>query len=364
MSLLEIGQKISRNYTVERFLGQGAFAEVYRVKHRYLGRQAMKVFKRIGTVEEIEAMLGEAILLSKIGHPNIVRVFEADTVTTSAGQCGFFTMEYVAGGNLHRFLTSHYSGFVPVEVAVRILSQICEGLAVAHSEDPPIIHRDVTPQNVLIGDDTKGLRARVSDFGLAKRTDPLTLLASTKGTLAFKAPESLRDLRSDSCAGDVWAIGTIAYLVLTGKLPYEGADGPASFFGAPFLTKPQRPQEINPEIDDGLAEIVLHALEPDPAKRTPHAGAMADEFSQWRLLRGRTKQSERVHTFSRAPDPQVVPLDEARGRQLVGQALELGRQGSTLTEAIALLEQAFRAWPALRAEHERRLWLWRKGIVS
>ena len=74
--ILKDGQKIREAYEVEKFLGEGAFAEVYRVRHRFLGRQAMKVFKRTGlTAAETEEMLGEAILLSQIGHPNIVDYF-------------------------------------------------------------------------------------------------------------------------------------------------------------------------------------------------------------------------------------------------------------------------------------------------
>src|SRR5438093_7874163 len=99
MRLLEEGQTVRDTYEVERFLGQGAFAEVYRVKHRFLGRQAMKVFKRVGmTLEEIEDMLGEATMLSRIGHPNIVRVFDANVLQSSRGIYGYFTMEHVPGG--------------------------------------------------------------------------------------------------------------------------------------------------------------------------------------------------------------------------------------------------------------------------
>lgn len=86
MRLLEEGQTVRDTYEVERFLGEGAFAEVYRVKHRFLGRQAMKVFKRVGmNLEEIHEMLGEAILLSRIGHPNIVRVFDANVLEAAQG---------------------------------------------------------------------------------------------------------------------------------------------------------------------------------------------------------------------------------------------------------------------------------------
>jgi serine/threonine protein kinase len=92
MRLLNDGQTIRDTYEVERFLGEGAFAEVYRVRHRFLGRQAMKVFKRVGmALDEIHDMLGEAILLSRIGHPNIVRVFDANVLETQLGTCGYAT---------------------------------------------------------------------------------------------------------------------------------------------------------------------------------------------------------------------------------------------------------------------------------
>src|SRR5262245_18425371 len=108
MSLLEEGRTSNGTYEVESWLGEGAFAEVYRVKHRFHGPQAMKVFKMAGmTTAETEEMLGEAILLSRLGHPIIVRVFDANTTETSSGIAGFFTMEYVAGGSLDRFWRSY-----------------------------------------------------------------------------------------------------------------------------------------------------------------------------------------------------------------------------------------------------------------
>jgi len=98
MPIINEGDNIKDTYEVERFLGEGAFAEVYRVKHKFLGRQAMKLFKRVGMTQgEIEEMLGEAILLSRIGHPNIVRVFDANIFESPKGTCGYFTMENVSG---------------------------------------------------------------------------------------------------------------------------------------------------------------------------------------------------------------------------------------------------------------------------
>ena len=199
MQLLAEGTTIRDTYEVERFLGEGAFAEVYRVNHRFLGRQAMKVFKQTNlSVEEVTKMLGEAILLSRIGHPNIVRVFDANTVETEYGTSGFFTMEYVPGGTLDKFWRSYGTKHVQVATCVDIMKQICRGLCVAHSANPPIIHRDIKPQNILVGYEADGLRARLSDFGLAKEVNPLTLLATAAGTLSFKPPEVFRKKRAEA----------------------------------------------------------------------------------------------------------------------------------------------------------------------
>src|SRR5215510_13606468 len=144
MPLLQQGQVIRDTYEVERLLGEGAFAEVYRVKHRFLGRQAMKVFKRVGiSLAEIHDMLGEAILLSRIGHPNIVRVFDANVLETPRGPCGYFTMENIPGGSLDKFWRSYGGQLVPVGTAIDLMKQVCRGITQAHREKPPIIHRDI-----------------------------------------------------------------------------------------------------------------------------------------------------------------------------------------------------------------------------
>lgn len=365
MRLLEDGQRVGESYEVERFLGEGTFAEVYRVRHDIFGRQAMKVFKRTGTDEETKAMLGEAILLTRIVHPNIIRVFHASTVPTPQGTSGYFTMEYVAGGNLQTFWVSHRERFVPVNDTARILHQISEGLAVAHSAKPAVIHRDITPQNILVGYDTDGLRAKLSDFGLAKRINPMTMLASTKGTVAFKAPESLLNRQGDSRAGDVWALGTIAYLLLTDTLPYEDA-GPTSYFGMHRLTPPRPPHEFNAEVDDDLEQIVLRALDPDPATRTPDADAFATELARWRGDRRHqhVKRAVNLPQTSKNVLGNPSPEDEHKAERLAEQARTLARQATTLAEAADLMEEAFNKSPKLRAAHEHRLRLWRKGVLT
>lgn len=367
MGLLREGQSIRGTYEVERLVGEGAFAEVYRVRHRFLGRQAMKVFKTVGmTVDEIEDMLGEAILLSRIGHPNLIRVFDANTTETSRGICGFFTTEYIAGGSLEQFWRSHGTNLVPVETAVEVTRQVCRGLAVAHGEDPPIIHRDIKPQNILIGYEGDGLRARVCDFGLAKRVNPLTMLASARGTRSFKSPEAFLDPQRDSCAGDVWAVGSTLYLLLTDRLPLaEGGELDVmdpSRFDRPVIP----PSRLNLKVDALLDQIVLRSLAFRPEDRYPKAQQMLTDLDAWRPpsagARAAGKQTVASETSKVALGTHTPP-DEDEARKLVGRALAMAANPGQLGEAADLMEEAINRWPEIRAEHEYRLKLWRRGLV-
>jgi serine/threonine-protein kinase len=337
--LLHAGQRVGHSYEVERYLGAGAYAEVYRVRHRYLGRLAMKVFKQVGSAVETERMLGEAVLLSRLSHPNIVRVFDADTVTCADGEHGFFTTEYIAGGTLQELQSSRVDRILPVATAVELLGQICDGLAVAHAQRPPIVHRDLIPQNVLVGTDGDGgLQARIADFGLARHADPLTHRLSAQGTLAFKAPEALREPGADSPAGDVFAVGVIGYLLLTAALPYGEPEGPQAWRGDP--DPPIPPAELNPEVDDSLSEVLLRAVEPDPRSRPADASVLRGELAAWSAHTAASRVTDRV----------------ARARQLAA----AGR----LAAAADLLETAIADDQGLRRRYAHQVAAWRRGVMA
>jgi len=364
MRLLEDGQTIRDTYEVERFLGEGAFAEVYRVKHRFLGRQAMKVFKRVGmNLDEIHDMLGEAILLSRIGHPNIVRVFDANVLETAHGTCGYFTMENIPGGSLDKFWRSHGGQFVPVETAIDLIKQVCRGIAQAHREKPPIIHRDIKPQNILVGYEADGLRARVSDFGLAKKVNPLTLLATAAGTLAFKPPEAFTDRKGDSCAADVWAIGATLYLLLTDRLPFE-MPADVSWGSKNLFDKPvSPPSETNPDANLALDGIVMKTLEKKADNRYPTAKELLTALENWK--RTGTESTHRPKTLSSEPSKAVLgmpsPADEGIAKDLAQKAFK-ARQAGRLADAADLMEEAFNKSPELRQKYAHQVKLWRCGI--
>lgn len=363
MGILTEGQIIRDTYEVERFLGEGAFAEVFRVRHRFLGRQAMKVFKAVGmTLAEIEDVLGEAIMLSKIGHPNIVRVFDANTVETPKGLYGYFTMENVPGGSLDKFWQSHGTSFVPVETAVDLMKQVCRGLSVAHREQPPIVHRDIKPQNILVGYETDGLRARVSDFGLAKRVNPLTLLATAAGTISFKPPEAFTESKGDSCAADVWAIGTTLYLLLTDQLPYKFPTDLGWGNRNLFKEEVRPPSDFNADVNKGLDCIILKSLSVRSSDRFQDAIEMLDALEKWK------PGIDHVSIKTMAADVSKAALggihsspNQQQAHNMAKEALEFKKEGR-LADAADIMEEAFNKWPELRQKYAPQVRLWRCGI--
>ncbi|KWT95156.1 serine/threonine protein kinase [Candidatus Magnetominusculus xianensis] len=372
MGLLYEGQDILGKYDVETLIAEGAFGEVYRVKHRFFGRQAMKVFKTVGmTIEETEQRLGEASMLSKMEHPNIVRVFDAGTTGTSKGICGFFTMEFVPGGNLHNFWCNHKDKLIPVETVVDIVQQVCRGLDVAHSKTPPIIHRDIKPQNVLIGYDSAGLRVRLSDFGLAKNVNPLTLRASAKGDPIFKAPEVFHqcekkpcDCQKDSCAGDVWALGTILYLLLTDRMPFSEL-GDLGIIDRRLLDKPLiPPSRLNVCVNQLLDEITLRALSVKPEARYPSAREMLVDLDKWENNDKSHKTSTKVSQLSGASKDilgEFTVVNKEQAEKMVKEAINLSYKTGKLPEAADILEEALNKWPDFRQQYEYRIKLWRCG---
>lgn len=355
--LLEEGQIVNSIYEVEFPLGEGAFAEVYRVKHRFLGHQAMKVFKIPEiSLQEIEEMLSEAVLLSKINHPNIIRVFEAGIMETRLGKCGFFTMEYVPGGTLETYRCSNRFSFIPLPQVKEIVKQICQGMARAHEEQPPIIHRDLKPQNILIGYEDAGMRVRVSDFGLAKRVNPLTLLASAHGTIAFKPPEVLANL--DSCAGDVWAIGTMLYLLVTDRYPYTFQDVDY-FLAGKCWEQPMVPaSKLNPLVRPQLDVILSRALALNHADRYSNAVELLASLEQW---------DPSLEYFPADIDEKQEKPPPSGGETLIRQKLDEAKRLSLipgrLNEAADILEELLGSRPEIREQYQYYLTLWRRGII-
>lgn len=351
MNLLEENQEINNGeYVVKEFIGAGAFAEVYLVEQRLLGElQALKIFKTPGTLNEVRSMLGEARLLMGLGHPNIIRVFNAGIHKSSTGTHGFFTMEYLDGGSLADFRLKHGEGLVPVTIAIDILRQVCLGLSLAHARNPPLVHRDIKPQNILVEKSGKTPHVRISDFGLAKHVNPLKLKASTRGTPFYLAPECKNDPQSASCAADVWSLGLTIYLLLTDRFPYSGAD--LDEINPEQYKRPLYPAgRINGGVDEGFDLILSRALAVKPEERYPHVMALLSDLEKWQ------HQDIDPPLNNRPADPSV----ESKARALLDRAVKTSH--TDVTGSARLLKEAMELYPPFREQYRGLLRAYENGI--
>lgn len=365
MRLLSPGQKLRDTYEVERFLGEGAFAEVYRVRHRFMGRQAMKIFKAPGaTMEEIERDVGEALILSCLKHPNIVDVYDANVMDLNSQRFGYFTMTYVPGGTLDRYWRSFGANLMPTMQSVDAVRQACRGLAVAHASVPPIVHRDIKPQNILVGIIGKDLTIRLSDFGLAKAVNPLTLLATSRGTMGFKPPESLRNM--DSCAADVWALGTTLYLLLTDQMPFPLLSEREVEDASHFLRPIRPPSLYNVDVDPGLESIIYRCLASSPRDRYQDAAELLTDLEKW--TPGFRQSSRSSSHCERSAKPLATLIDphnlKDEALEALRQATQMALDPTRLSWAADLLEEAMSMDPGLRDRYQDQLQLWRRGVMQ
>ena len=350
--ILREGQELLKTYTVERFLGAGAFAEVYRVRHRFMGRQAMKLLKNPNmTEEEINDVLSEARLLSKLNHRNIVRVFDAGIIQGEIGSFGYFTMEYLPEGTLYDYWQSQQSYMLPVTTSMEIISQICCALAVAHSGQPPIIHRDIKPHNILVGYESDGaIRVCLSDFGLAKQVSSAELIASGKGTIGFKPPEFFVN-KTDNMASDVWAVGTTAYHLLASRFPFSLCD--EDWFARQkweegYVPPSHYNANVSPEID----RIIGRCLAVDPFLRYPSAVEL---------------QRDIAATFtstSNCNSAKVILLNDKELLECPQEEIDrvMALVDNNLSEAAAELATLCKKYPEIKERFSYRLDLWQRGI--
>jgi serine/threonine protein kinase len=258
-------------FELRRLLGKGAQASVWLGFDTHLEREvAVKIIRQAGGVDVGDAnqWLQEARSVSRLTHPNIVPVFEADV---HEGQ-PFLVFEYVAGRTLTEVLRAE-GAFAP-QAAVAIVTDILNALRAAHESG--IVHRDLKPSNVLID---AGGRARVMDFGIAIKTNDTTQKNQIVGTPGYLSPEAAEGL-SPTPAMDVFSAGLLLAELLLGKPVIAEKDPYRAIYRAAHedLTLPV---DAGAEITDTLRAIVLRAMARDPARRYVSAEAFSDALQAW-----------------------------------------------------------------------------------
>ncbi|MCC6591666.1 MAG: serine/threonine protein kinase, partial [Xanthomonadales bacterium] len=274
-------------YELLEEIGRGGMGVVYRAVDLELKRTVALKTLLVGDQlrpEAAERLLREARTAAVLDHPGIVPVHDVGTIDGVP----FFAMAYLQGRNLDRLLRGNDLPGLRERAAV--VSEVARAIAHAHSRN--VIHRDLKPSNILI--DEAG-RVHVMDFGLAKRLDEgerLTGTGQMLGTPHYMPPEQI-DGASDrvGAASDVYAIGAILYECLTGQPPFSGGTL-AEIVARALRSEPTPPSVIDRRIHVDLETICLKALDKDPLRRYPDAGAMSADLD--RYLKGEAIEARPV----------------------------------------------------------------------
>jgi serine/threonine protein kinase len=305
-------------------LGHGASGIVYLAWDTLLRRNiALKEIRAAGP--EQEKVLSEARVLDRLRHPHIIEVHSVDLLEGVI----LLDMELVRGKNLAEVLRARRgSPFEPAD-AVRIVLAVLDALAFAHERR--ILHKDVKPANILIGDD--GMTIKLTDFGLAEALGTVSV-AGGGGTYPYMAPEDFAEKADSDRRSDLWAMGVVLYELLTGKRPFAAADT-----RNPFSWKATIENEVPPPtgIRPALDAVLVRAL----AKNKEERYQTAQEFAA--ALKAATVG---LPAASSAPPPPAVAPTEIREPTAPGRLVF--SDGTMVQSLDELLNGAARNWDESR----------------
>ncbi|MFE9289733.1 Stk1 family PASTA domain-containing Ser/Thr kinase [Streptomyces olivaceus] len=255
-----VGQVLDGRYRVEARIAVGGMATVYRAVDTRLDRVlALKVMHPALATDAtfVDRFIREAKSVARLDHPNVVQVFDQG----AQGAYVYLAMEYIAGCTLRDVLRER--GALQPRAALDILEPVLAALGAAHRAG--FVHRDMKPENVLIGDDG---RVKVADFGLVRAVDTVTsTTGAVLGTVSYLAPEQIETGTADPRV-DVYACGVVLYEMLTGAKPHEG-DSPAAVLYKHLHDDVPPPSAAVPELAYELDELVAAATARNPEVR-PH----------------------------------------------------------------------------------------------
>ncbi len=264
------GTVLAGRYRIVAPLGKGGMGEVYRADDITLGQSvALKFLPEhvAANPATLERFRKEVAAARQVAHPHVCRVFD---IGEAGGQV-FLSMEFIPGDDLAGVLRK--AGRLSSGLAIDLTRQVAAGLHAVHDEG--LVHRDLKPANVMV--DGKG-RARLTDFGLAATAESISGPDAFSGTPAYQAPEQLSG-GTISERTDVYALGLLAYELLTGQRPFDATDR-KQLIEQQRTTKPASPSSFDATIPPEVDRIILRCLAHDPKDRP------ASAHEVWRTLPG------------------------------------------------------------------------------
>jgi serine/threonine protein kinase len=261
---------LGERYQLGDPIGRGGMATIYRGQDMRMEKVvAIKVLREVYSTDPkfVTRFQREAKAASSLQHPNIVQVYDYGQTDGNY----FIVMELIEGTDLRRYLRSR--GILAVDRAIIIAHDVALGLGAAHRRG--IVHRDVKPQNVLVGRDGS---IKLTDFGIASvykdiNAERLTTTGMTLGTVQYYAPEQAQG-EIVSPAADVYALGIVMYEMLAGRPPFDG-DTPVAVAMQHIQDMPTPPSYFNPDIPPALEEVIMRCLEKEPERRYRDGSTLA-----------------------------------------------------------------------------------------
>ena len=321
----QLQRTLGTAYVIERELGGGGMSRVFVARETAFDRRVVvKVLPpELSAAVSVERFRREIQLAAGLQHPHIVPVL---TAGISEG-LPYFTMPFVDGESLRARLQREHE--LTVNDSIGILRDVAKALAYAHARG--VVHRDIKPDNVLLS----GGSAVVTDFGVAKAlsasaepgSSGLTSLGMAMGTPAYMAPEQAAADPDTDHRADIYALGAMAYEMLTGRPLFPGRS-PQQVLAAHTLQTPQPVQQLRPSLPPALAQLVMRCLEKHPADRPQTADALMRELESLATPSGGSAPA--MSTATRAF---LAP----KGRVQFGRALALYAIASIIVVALAAL---------------------------
>ena len=303
---------ISKKYEVLSQLGEGGMGVVYKVRHTAL--ETVSALKVLSThfgdhPDLVERFYREARILARLKHPNIVRVIDIER--DEELKFYYIVMEFIGGATLRDHLTE--SGRLGVSRILAITKQVGAALHCAHSYQPPVIHRDIKPTNIMIEGGSQ--RVVVMDFGIAKDLGniDMTRVGTVLGTLRYAPPEQLRNEALDGSA-DIYALGMVMYEALLGNHPF------ADLSEYMVMTRVMSPEEHEFDFPPGtpasFAALVTKAIRKDRSQRYRTMAELLVDIDACSFELDETTPGEPAEAAAAARQDKIRGLREQRRQQI------------------------------------------------
>lgn len=307
-----IGHDLGGRYEILSRIGGGGMALVYKAHDVLLNRKvAVKVLRQqfVNDEEFIRRFRREAQSAASLSHPNVVSIYDVG----QEDDTHYIVMEYIEGNNLNEIIQERAP--LQTDEAVRIAVQIADALDHAHQNQ--IIHRDIKPHNILIGNNG---RVKVTDFGIARAVTSTTITqtGSVVGSVHYFSPEHAKGINTGE-KSDLYSLGIVMYQMLTGRLPFLG-ESPISVALKHLQDNIEDPRIVNPHIPQSVENVILKATRKKPDERYNSAHEMLLDLDTC-LRPDRLKEPKIAFTsYNDMEETRVMPA--IRGEAAAGQSQE------------------------------------------